>query len=90
MFDPTPMSVLLSTLIPIGVACTIVGSVALATYHWRALESQRIGGQLVQKMLDRGLSGEEIERILIAWSRDSELASKLLQQKTPPVKKYVG
>jgi hypothetical protein len=41
-------------------------------------------------MLDRGLSGEEIERILIAWSRDSELASKLLQQKTPPVKKYVG
>ena len=90
MFDPTPMSVLLSTLIPVGVACTIVGSVALITYHWRASQAQRIGGQLIEKMLDRGLSGEEIERILIAWSRDSELASKLLQQKLPPMKKYAG
>lgn len=82
-----PMSVLLSTLIPVGAVGIILGTVALVTYHFRATQRVRIGGNLVQEMLQRNMSAEEIERVLLAWHADPELAGKLRKQQTP-LKKY--
>lgn len=86
--DFTPMIVLLSILIPLGIVGTVLGSIALVTYHVRASQITRVGGELIQKMLDRGMSAEEIERILIAWSQDPGLIKKFKQK--PPLSKLAA
>lgn len=83
--DYTPMIVLLSTLIPVGIVGTILGSLALITFHRRASQKQRIGGNLVHEMLQRNMSADEIERVLLAWHADPELARK---HAAPPLKKF--
>lgn len=84
-----PVSVLLSTLIPVGSVGLILGVVALLTHHFRAAQRVRIGGNLVHDMLQRNMSADEIERVLLAWHADPELAAKLKKQQTP-LKKFTA
>jgi hypothetical protein len=87
--DYTPMIVLLSILIPVGVVGIVLGSIALLTYHFRATQALRIGGELVQQMLQRDKTADDIERVLLAWHADATLAGKFKNEK-PPLKKMVA
>ena len=86
--DWTPMIVLLSIYVPLGL--TVMGSIAIVTYYRRAAQAQRIGGELIQQMLQRDMSADEIEHILLAWHADPSLAGKLKVDTMPPLKKIVA
>jgi hypothetical protein len=85
--DPTPMMVLLSIFVPAGIVGTILGSISIVLYFRYASQRTRIGGNLVHEMLQRNMSAGEIERVLLAWHADPELAAKFAADK-PPLKKF--
>jgi hypothetical protein len=86
--DYTPMVVLLSVFGPLGLVGTILGSIAMVTYHRRAAQRTRIGGNLIHEMLQRNMSADEIERVMLAWHADPELVGKFSHSKPPPLKKF--
>lgn len=83
-----PLMALLGTLLPLGTVGVILGSIAIITYHRRSSQTRRIGGNLVHEMLQRGMSADDIERVLIAWHADPQLASKLLKGDKPRLKAF--
>ena len=85
--DPNPVMILLSVFIPLGLVGTILGMTAIVTYHRRTSQRLRIGGNLVYEMLQRNMSADEVERVLLAWHADPELAGKYISPK-PPLKKF--
>jgi hypothetical protein len=85
--DPTPMMVLLSIFIPLGIVAVILGSIAIVSYYRLASQRIRIGGNLIYEMLQRNMPGDEIERILLAWHANPELAGKIQPHK-PQLKKF--
>jgi hypothetical protein len=70
---------LLVTLGPLCLVGTILGSIAILTAHWRASRQLELGAELIQRMLDRKLTGNEIERIVIAWAGDKSQLDALLK-----------
>ena len=88
--DPTPILVTLFVLLPLALTGMVLGSIAIFTYHRRALYCRKAGAELILEMLRREMTADEIERILLAWNRDEGFARKLLAAKTPPPKKFVG
>jgi len=89
MPDYTPMIVLLSVFVPLGTVGTVLGSIGILTYHFRTCQALRIGGELVQQMLQRDMSADEIDRVLHAWRADPSLAGKIAGL-NPPLKKIVA
>jgi len=85
--DPNPVMVLLSVFIPLGTVGIILGTTAIVSYHRRASQRVRIGGNLVYEMLQRGMSAPDIERVLLAWHADPNLADKFSPAK-PQLKKF--
>jgi hypothetical protein len=85
--DFTPMVVLLSVFIPVGTVGIILGSIAIVSYYRHIAQRTQIGGNLVHEMLQRNMSADEIERVLLAWHADPQLAGKITPQK-PPLKKF--
>lgn len=81
--DLTPTFILLSIFTPLGLIGTILGTVAIVTYHRRASRAQQIGGELVRQMLERNMSPDEIERVLAAWRHDPSVAKKFRKETTP-------
>jgi len=79
--DFTPMVVLLSVFVPLGTVGTILGSIAIIWHHRNIAQRTMIGGNLVHEMLQRNMSADEIERVLLAWHADPELAGKITRQK---------
>jgi hypothetical protein len=85
--DVSPVFVLLAVFIPLGTVGIVLGSISIISYYLHVSQRLRIGGNLVSDMLQRGMQADEIERILLAWHADPELAGKLAPQK-PPLKKF--
>lgn len=81
--DLTPTFILLSIFTPLGLIGTILGTVAIVTYHRRASRAQQISGELVRQMLERNMSAEEIERVLAAWRHDPSVAKKFRKEAKP-------
>lgn len=75
--DPNPVFVLLAVFCPFGIVGTIIGTIALLTYHQRVMRSRELAAELVLQMLNRKQSVEEIERVLLAWSQDSDRANAM-------------
>ncbi|MCH7591411.1 MAG: hypothetical protein IH989_01345 [Planctomycetes bacterium] len=57
------------------VACGITAIFAIALPHWRRVREVEASSRLKQKMIDRGYSAEEIERVLKA-GRDEEASER--------------
>jgi hypothetical protein len=87
--DYTPMVVLLSVFVPLGTIGVVLGSIGMITYYLRTSRRLQIGGELVQQMLQRDMSADEIERVLLAWHGDPSLAGKLINGQAP-LKKFVA
>jgi hypothetical protein len=85
--DPTPIMVLLSVFIPLGTVGIVLGSIAILSYYRHVSQRTRIGGSLVSEMLQRDMSAGDIERVLLAWHADPQLANKFSPQK-PELKKF--
>jgi hypothetical protein len=85
--DPTPVMVLLSVFIPLGTVGIVLGTTAILSYYRHVSQRVRIGGNLVYEMLQRGMSAGDIERVLLAWHADPQLADKFSPQK-PQLKKF--
>jgi hypothetical protein len=83
--DLVPL-VLFSIYGPLGIVAIALGSII--TRYRRTMHAQRVGSELVQEMLRRDMSADDIERVLLAWHADPSLASKLTSQ--PPLKKYAA
>jgi hypothetical protein len=81
------MSVLLSVFIPLGTVGIVLGSIAIVGHFRYVSQRIRIGGNLIYEMLQRNMSADEIERVLLAWHADAELAAKFTPGK-PPLKKF--
>ena len=75
--DPNPVFVLLAVFIPLGTVGVILGLAGIVAYTRQRIRSQELAADLVQQMLNRKMSVEEIERVLLAWSQDPDLAKTL-------------
>lgn len=75
--DPNPVFILLAIFCPFGVVVTILGALAILAYHRQAMRTRELATELVLQMLNRKQSVEEIERVLLAWSQDPELARSM-------------
>jgi hypothetical protein len=85
--DSTPVMVILSVFIPLGSVAIILGSIGILSYYRHIAQRTRVGGELVHEMLQRSMSADEIERVLLAWHADPDMAGKFTPQK-PPLKKF--
>lgn len=75
--DPNPVFVLLAVFIPLGTVGIILGLAGILAYTRQRLRTMELAAELVQQMLSRKMSVEEIERVLLAWSQDPNLAKTL-------------
>jgi hypothetical protein len=75
--DPNPAIILLAILVPIGIVGVILGTVSILVYQRMVLRSREMATELVVQMLNRKLSVDEIERVLLAWSQDPDLAKSM-------------
>lgn len=75
--DPNPVFVLLAVFIPLGTIAVVLGLAGIVAYTRQRIRSQELAADLVQQMLSRKMSVEEIERVLLAWSQDPQLAKTL-------------
>ena len=87
MVDYTPMAVLLSVYCPLGLV--VLGMTFLLTFHRRMSQRQRMATELVQQMLQRDMTADDIQCVLRAWHADPGLASKF-KSELPPLKKFAG
>ena len=73
--DPQAFFALLIPLCAVG-GTVIVGIVALITKHLRSVRQREIDATLKQEMIARGMSADEIERVLAAKSVPDSKTSK--------------
>jgi hypothetical protein len=59
------LSVML-TFTALALAGLVIGLTALVTYHWRGVRQFETEAALKQEMIQRGMSAEDIERVLRA------------------------
>ena len=81
--DPSPVGIILSTFIPLGVVGIILGTIAIVAYHRQVMRSREIAADLIVQMLGRKMSVDEICRVLLVWSQDAELVKKLTSPRKP-------
>jgi hypothetical protein len=72
--DPNPVFVLLAVFIPLGTVGVILGLAGILAYTRQRMRRLELATELVQQMLSRKMSVEEIERVLLAWSQDRDFA----------------
>jgi len=60
---------------------TTITVTALTYRYWRRKRTLDHGSEIVRDMLQRKMTADEIERVLVAWSGDSALAKKLIDRK---------
>ena len=75
--EPNPVYILLAIFIPVGVVGTILGLAAIIAYTRQYMRSRELAADLILQMLNKKLSVEEIERVLLAWSEDPDLAKSM-------------
>jgi hypothetical protein len=75
--DPNPVFVLLAIFIPVGIVGTILGAISIFVYQRVTLRSREMASDLIMQMLNRKMSVDEIERVLLAWSQDPDLAKSM-------------
>lgn len=75
--EPNPVFILLAIFVPMGTVVVLLGLAGLVAYTRQRIRQMELAADLVQQMLSRKLSVEEIERILLAWSQDPKLAKTL-------------
>lgn len=75
--DPNPVYVLLAVLIPLGTVGIILGLAGIIAYTKHAMRSRELAAELILQMLNRKMSVEEIERVLLAYSQDPKLAKSM-------------
>jgi ATP phosphoribosyltransferase regulatory subunit HisZ len=76
MVDPAVYT-LLAIFIPGGTVGTILGLAAIYYGFLKEVRSRELAADLITQMLNRKMSVEEIERLLLAWSQDPELAKTI-------------
>ena len=77
MPEPNPVYVLLATFIPLGTVGIVLGLAGIIAYTRQKIRGQKLAADLVTQMLNRKMSVEEIERVLVAWSQDPKLAKSM-------------
>jgi predicted signal transduction protein with EAL and GGDEF domain len=60
---------------------TVITVTAMVLWHWRKSRMIEHGREIALEMLQRKMSAEEIERVLVAWSGNPSLARKVLEPK---------
>jgi hypothetical protein len=68
---------LLAVFVPGCTIGTILGLAGIYFTHKKDIRSRELAADLITQMLNRKLSVEEIERLLLAWSQDPELAKAM-------------
>ncbi|QDU28011.1 hypothetical protein ETAA8_31030 [Anatilimnocola aggregata] len=81
MPEPNPVFILLSVFIPLGTVGVILGLAGIIAYTRQVIRRQELAAELVLQMLNRKMSADEIEQVLITWSNDPELAKKFASQR---------
>lgn len=79
--DPNPVFVLLAVFIPLGTIGIVLGLAGIIAYTRQAIRSRELAADLITQMLNKKMSVEEIERVLLAWSQDAEFAKRLAARK---------
>ena len=75
--DPNPVPILMAIFIPAAIVGVILGSFAIFAYMRVTLRSRELAADLIMQMLGRKHTVEEIERVLLAWSQDADLAKSM-------------
>ena len=75
--EPNPAFIMLAILIPVGIAGIVLGLAGIIAYTRQMMRSREIAADLIVQMLNRKMSVEEIERVLLAWSQDPDLAKSM-------------
>jgi hypothetical protein len=70
--------VLLATLLPLAGTGIVLGLAGIVAYHRQTVRTRELSAELVQQMLQRKMTVDEIERVLLAWSQDRDLAQTML------------
>jgi predicted transcriptional regulator len=68
---------LLAVFVPGCTIGTILGLAGIYFTHKKDIRSRELAADLITQMLNRKMSVEEIERLLLAWSQDPELAKSM-------------
>lgn len=68
---------MLSILGPLCFTGIVLGLAGIIAYHRQVVRTRELSAELVQQMLQRKMSVEEIERVLRAWSPDSDTEKTL-------------
>ena len=75
--DPNPVYVLLAVFIPLGIIGITLGLAGIAAYARQTIRTRELAADLILQMLNKKMSVEEIERVLLAWSQDPTLAKSM-------------
>jgi hypothetical protein len=75
--DDNAPAILLAIFIPAAVVGTILGLAGIIAYTRQYMRSREIAADLILQMLNKKMSVEEIERVLLAWSQDPEFAKTM-------------
>ncbi|WP_425614306.1 hypothetical protein NA78x_004173 [Anatilimnocola sp. NA78] len=79
--DSNPVFILLAVFIPLGTIGVILGLAGIIAYTRQVIRRQELAAEIVIQMLNRKMSADEIERVLLAWSQDPELPKAILRQR---------
>jgi hypothetical protein len=75
--DPNPVYILLVIFTPAAIVGVILGTISILVYQRITIRSRELAADLIMQMLGRKHTVEDIERVLLAWSQDPDLAKSM-------------
>ncbi len=75
--DPNPAFVLLAVFIPLGIVGITLGLAGIIAHTRKTIRTRELAADLILQMLNKKMTVDEIERVLLAWSQDPSLAKSM-------------